>query len=778
MKKLYDNLSLKAKGAILTLLISLTVLFCFFGNILREPNKYYFDRSGDGLLAYYYATYQLKYDSTYAHLGASNYPHGESVFFSSDQTVITAGLRFINNFVNVEDKIPAIFNLLMLLSFPICALFVFLVLFELRVNFLFAALWAVGVAFLSPQWVRIQAHFPLSYAFAIPALFYFLIRFNRAPTFKKSIAIGLLTLCMICLHAYFLGMFGIVLLVYYFIEFLTSKRKIRTLLVSLGHFFIQLVLPFLLLQAMIYSSSDVTDRTTHPWGFLVYLSSFDGMFFPYGLPYQEFFSNFNTPEAVTQYEGISYVGLAALLLACIFILKRVSKLAEYRFRELFSFPADRTLWVFIISGILGAIYACGIPYVYNEELVHYIGPLRQMRGLGRFAWLLFYSLNIFAAWYFYGATTRIKRKWLQMIFCILPLTILYYDAYYHMSPINAIVSNRIPVLEDKENTMAANKWVKELKANEYQAIIPLPYFLQGSENLVREPENNGIFAYTYIASMKTGLPITAAVLSRTSLQQAYENMALILEPYRPLEFVKHLPNKKPFLILAREQDIKDLMQLDLLGKSQLVVKAPDFNLYHLKYETLVAYSDSLYALMHREYTAQQLHPVAGWMSSQPAINFAYRSFDETRSASPYRGAGAYEGEIKAYNRLFEDSIPAAGDGQNYVLSFWVKDFNKDLLPRSTLEVTFIDPVTGQSDGGFWTSLLPNLRTIDREWALIEKTITLPKGKDKVSVTVWNQNFIDSTKLVVDELWLRPEYTSLYKLFPGEIFKNNRYYLKK
>jgi len=191
MKKIinfFTGLSDKAKGILVCLTISIAVLYYFFGTILANPNKYYFDKSGDGLLSYYYATYQLKYDSSYWHLGASNYPYGESVFFSSDQPVLTASLRFINNnLFTIEDFIPGIFNVVMLFSFCLCAVFIFLVLYELKVNYMFAALFAVGMAFLSPQWVRILAHFPLSYAFAVPALLSLLIKFNRNPSFQGSI---------------------------------------------------------------------------------------------------------------------------------------------------------------------------------------------------------------------------------------------------------------------------------------------------------------------------------------------------------------------------------------------------------------------------------------------------------------------------------------------------------------------------------------------------------------------------------------------------------------
>lgn len=777
VKQFFGSMGRRTRGLWITLIFSLGVLYFFFGDILRHPNRYYFDKTGDGLLTYYYATYQLKYDSTYGHLGASFYPYGESVFFSSDQTVITAALRFINNnLFKVEDDIPGIFNMLMLLSFPLCAIFLFLILYDLKINYLFAAAYAVGMTFLSPQWIRIQSHFPLSYAFAIPALFYLLMRFHKEPTYKRSFLIALLVFIMLCLHAYFLGMFGIVLLLYHILVPLGAEKKIKAFVRSGFHFAIQLVLPFLIFQFMVGASSNVTDRPSYPWGFLLYVSSFDGMFFPYGLPYQDVFKKINTPEEITQYEGLSYVGLFAMIIGLIFVLKRLSKLVEYRFRDLFSLPADKTLIIFLIAGALGALYACGIPYIYDENLVHYVGPLRQMRGLGRFAWLLFYSLNIFAAWYYLGAISRVGKKWLRIVLTILPLIILYYDAYYHVLPVSEAVANEIPQIADRGNKTRDNIWLDSLDTKRYQAIIPIPYFLQGSENIGYEPSNKVIVTQAYIASMKTGLPLTAGILSRTSLHQTFENIPLILEPYRPLEFVKHLPNKKPFLVLARRNEIDVPSQHQLLAKTKFVKYAAHFEVLELPYEALATYADSLYQKTTEEMNRRTLYDVDGWKSTQDKKNFVYRNFDDINPVMGYRGTGALVGKIKDYNTLFADTIPNGIDGQKYLLSFWMRDFQKDLYPRTTIEIAYVDGASGQVYNSFWTNG-SKVKTLDGSWALIELEIQPAHAHDKVLVTLFHQFIIDNSKLVVDELMIRPEGVDLYKPVPDGIIKNDRYYLK-
>lgn len=781
MKKIVHfvkHLSGRAKGGILSVFLSLCILIWLFGPVLASPNKYYFDQSGDGLLTYYYATYQLKYDSSYWHISASNYPYGESVFFSSDQPVLTAAMRFINNnLLTIEDHVPGIFNSVMLYSFCICALFIFLILYEFKVNIYYAALFAVGITFLSPQWVRILAHFPLSYAFAIPGLLYLLLRFGQAPSLKRSLGIAAFVFIMACLHAYFIGLFGIIFVVYFLFHAFRRPRFFPNLLRHCLYFAIQLLLPFLLLQLMISLSSDVSDRTTAPWGFLFYVSSFDGMFFPYGKPYQETFSKYYTAETIQQFEGLNYTGLFGILIILVFLHRKLAQLFDLRFRDFFLTGFRREVLMMVLIGILGALYACGIPYIYYENLTHYVGPLRQMRGLGRFAWLFFYAINIFAAWYFYKAVLRLNNKWIKLAFCVVPLAILYYDAYHHVKPVSDSIRNEIPALADRQNTREENKWISEINTREYQAIIPLPYFLLGSENLTQEPEHKEIFKQTYIASMKTGLPITAAVLSRTSLAQTAKNLCLITEPYRPLQILNDLPSHKPFLILSRDSEITSPMQAELLKSAALLKKTPNFNLYRLNYERLATFSDSLYSRTLNEMASMQLYETAGWKSTSPVRNFAYKSFDELACATPYRGKGAYTGKIRDYNRLFEDTIPAAADNQSFILSFWMKDLTADMRGRSTIEIAYGDSATGNMYGGWWGAAASHYRVLDGTWGLIEIYIKPAKRHDKVVVTVWNTNFIDDTPLVIDEFWIRPEFTHVYKTGPGEVCKNNRYYLK-
>jgi len=791
MRKIIDRLaqlSAKLKGALLCLFLSCSVLFLFFGSILTNPNKYYFDNSGEGLLSYYCATYHLKYDSTYWHLQAMNYPHGENVFFTSNQPIISAGLKFVNNHITkVEDLVPGIFNLIMIFSIPLCALFLFLIFNELKIHYVFAALSAVGIAFLCSDVTRMRGHFALAYTFAIPALFYLIMRYDKAPGVKKNLIIGLFVFLISCLHLYYLGICAAILLIYSFTRLFVEKRFFTGLKNAGIEVLIHLVLPYFVLQTLIRLTDDVTDRTQHPWGFLEYVSNFDGIFFPFNKPYGDVIQRFYTPSEVSV-EGLNYAGAFAILFSIFFLIYRLCTWMRIRFKKTFIplrikcngpfLSKDRVLNIFLVTGIIMAIYSCGIPFIYKRDLVRYAGLLAQMRSLGRFGWIFYYALNIFGVYVVYQWITPKKNVYLKLVAFILPLFMLFYDGYYQLSILTGFIHNKVPVLDDVANDLPENKWLKQLDFKKYQAIIPLPYFLRGSENTGIEPNNPDIISKAYIVSMKTGLPITSAVLSRTSMSQSIENLAMVLEPYRPLKIVDHFPNKKPFLLVVLQNNDLNYWQKNLVNKAKYLLSGQGCSVYELPHAGLATISDSLFAKKARQLSGLETFSINNWFSSTNKKNFAYKGFDELKTTSAYRGNGSYVGNIKDYNRIYEDTIPGAMGGQNYSISFWMNNFNVDLYPRTTIEVMYMDSASNIPYNSYWVTAASLATTYDGSWSLLETTLKPAHGHDKIVITLWNPEIYDDSKIIIDELLIRPEETDLFRIFPGELETNNRFYKGK
>ena len=196
---------LTEKGFIITLILSVACLIFFYGKLLQHPNKVYFTDNGDGFQSYYSAIYHVKHDPSFWKMDGMNYPYGEQIFFTGAHPFITNSIKSISVVIDISDYTVGIINLTMLLSILLCALSVYLVFKHLKLPFLYSAIVATALAFLSPQLDRLNGHFSLTYQFAIPMLLLFLLKFNQSPSTKKSLLIGALTFFMAGTQFYFFG---------------------------------------------------------------------------------------------------------------------------------------------------------------------------------------------------------------------------------------------------------------------------------------------------------------------------------------------------------------------------------------------------------------------------------------------------------------------------------------------------------------------------------------------------------------------------------------------
>jgi hypothetical protein len=346
--------------------------------------------------------------------------------------------------------------------------------------------------------------------------------------------------------------------------------------------------------------------------------------------------------------------------------------------------------------------------------------------------------------------------------------------------------NKIPELNDLKNELPEDKWISEVDISKYQALIPLPYFYSGSENVWIWTESD-VIADAFIVSQKTGIPMLSMILSRTSLEQSYKNIALIKEPYRPLEILKAMPSKKPFLVIAREKDLKE-DDARLFSHCKKITAGPKFGVYELSYETLEGLSKEmagnaeteLGVLQHKtdKGLPERLWEHNGMLSTDSLLTFAYKGYDETIGTSPKEGKGCYENLYRDFNSLYYDTIPNWKDVE-YTYSFWMDDFTTDLYPRGVIEVAYLNE-DGTAYGSDFSRLDLRMRLVDGKWGLIEGSFHLKSARDKVKITVWTDTYLDpDIKFRADELLIRPTATRVYKnTEPGRITVNNRTYLVK
>jgi hypothetical protein len=335
------------------------------------------------------------------------------------------------------------------------------------------------------------------------------------------------------------------------------------------------------------------------------------------------------------------------------------------------------------------------------------------------------------------------------------------------------LNNQLEQLADKKNQLPENNWFNEINTSDYQAIIPLPYFHVGSENIWIITESN-IIKDAFIASLKTGLPITSLILSRVSLGETYRNIQLVKEPYRPLEILNDFKNTKPFLVLVCENELNEY-ERQLLNNCNKIISTPLYSVYKLQIETLKHLSDKLYANTIKDLSQRKTFKIEQFESTDSLKTFIYDGYESYKNANSLMGKGCFEGKIKNYNVLYKGKIPNWTD-QEYTLSFWMSDFTTDLYPRTTVELAYADSA-GTIYGTDYFNPGKKLCVLDSSSALIESSFKLKEKTDQLIVTLWNDLIIDDKKIFrADELLIKPKTTTIYKNSNGQsITVNNRLY---
>ncbi|MFN5416814.1 MAG: hypothetical protein ACK5B9_07125, partial [Flavobacteriia bacterium] len=502
-----------------------------------------------------------------------NYPYGESVFYTNGQPLIINLLKFIQPILDLSNYVVAILNLLIITSFVVCSNYIYLIFKLLKLDTIWAILFALAITFLSPQLTRVNGHLTLAYICAIPMYIFYTLKFTNDINFKTSLKLGIVSLFFLFIHPYFIVFYCFITFPFCIFLVYMKNLKFFDLIKHLG---IQIIIPIVLFVSL--QSSDVSDRPKFPLGFLEFKSNWEGVFFSPNTYYSQLYNGLNLEYP--QWEGIAYIGLLSVLTILCILIIFAKHLLQLKFKKSILVTDNWQLNLFLFCAIVALIFSFAFPFNL-EGYAYYLkfaGPIRQFRGVGRFSWLFFYVINILAVYLIFSFFNS-KKSIYKNSFLALSILILTIDCYANLKANKKETFNKSLFVKQ-----AFWNDFKEIKSQHFQAIIPLPYFHVGSENVSLDP-NSKIKDYVFSISTFTGLPITAVNLSRTSLSQTFENLALISESYKPINYLKKC-NKKPFLVIVRTNEL-DSKNLTFLENCTLLKKGSEFDIYKISPKKLI-----------------------------------------------------------------------------------------------------------------------------------------------------------------------------------------------
>lgn len=803
---------------------SLTILglLFLFPDWFQHPNSRVVEGYGDGYKAYHAILYHAKYDSTFSWYEGMNYPYGEHVVPGASQPLVSNGMKVFEALgFPVADYGWAVVHFSMLLGILLAALFTYLLLRRLGTGVLISLIGGLLITFMAPQLDRIIAHYGLAHPEVLPATLYFLRRWDEDPRWVKTLPVALCVALFSGIHFYYFA-----ILAFLIGGWLAARWLLKMEWKRWWYYALSLALMFGLPAIGFYTwfglTDPVVDRNEAPWGFFEFHSNPFGVFTSHTQPHWVWVRE-KMGYPYPGFEGWSYVGMVAILVLAIVLTTRAVRFARPLIASSASRPDFASLsrslsphpylnaLLLASGGIL--LFSFGLPLtkVGGAEWLEKMGPLRQFRSVGRFAWIFYYALSLWAwteidRWWASrsgGSTTTILR-WPNLALLALILIAASEVFFFWRSKdfrLDEVAGLHAPTLAEQT----------QLDFEQYQAIIPVPYYNIGSDNFWWD-QSGFIGQKVQTLSWQTGLSTNAAMLTRTSLAQTLRQLQFITEPYRPPQILGHFPNDKPFLLAVDTERYDQFgdRSIHLAKGEKLVYSDEPFQLYELpidswerrlceRYAEVYRSADStaipldsllrLGRLTYEGFNAED-GPLTG-----PAIrpltlscrredtsqleNIDLRrqnAFSETavldQGTGGYAGTG-YAGDLGEVNVLLDTLSGMQLDSGRYLLSFWM-DIAHDRYARSTFQLQ--TRYGHQRIGPSFTGAVHHwVRVMDTNgWALVEMPIELPSSTTGLRLTL-GMPLLKGSPLRVDDVLLRPAEVDVYRWVGETLWFNNRYY---
>ncbi len=733
-------------------LATTALLVALFSFVLANPNDYFFLPAGDGLQSYYATAYYAFYDTGH-HFSGMNYPFGENFTYPNLQPLIAVGINLLQRLgIPAAEHTVAITNLLALLAVWVTPLVMYTILRRLRMPVVYAGLMALLIGFLSPQIQRLGGHMSLSYPCFVPILWYCILRMQEAPTkLRWYVVFVVSSLLMGLVMVYFLACGCFFLLGHVLVLFFQRPRPMA----MLWRMTLAALLPLLLFRGWLWLTDPTTDRPPNPYGFLVYMATPSGVFTPALSPLRELWAAL-LPAGDISFEAMSYVGLVATGIALVSgfrVIRHVWKRRGHKLhlRRAMPTPLYTSLW----AGGLLLLFSFGVPFIFPwfSDFVKYLGPIKQLRALGRFAWPFYYVFTAYAAYYLYRLWRYQRQHGVSLLALPwLPLLLIIWasEAWINVSTKarEVALGAGARAFMDRDNNLLVNylSWAGKKPSN-FQAILPLPYFNNGSDKIAL-PGSEASIAETHRMSIATGLPQLSSYVSRPSVDQVLRHVQLLSSPLLSKPLLKQFPSDKPILLLVAPGILSPAEQR-LVSLARPLVASAEVKLYELPLAALAATTRA----QERAKAAALLPtlPVrTGGLRATTSKGVLLQSYDNSPERRGRLGAGGFYEPDWKFSILYDGPVPAPADTGRYEVSVWMNG----KMPEGYGNMQ----VKQYANGALVDHQVADARhstEIDGDWVRVAVPIRVQSGVDRLEV------LYDNSELLVDDFLIRPLDTDVY-----------------
>ncbi len=766
-------------GGLGIVLLTLAFIGWKYGNLLTHlGSPLVIEPYRDGIKTYLNAIWHARFSPSVTLYDGMNYPYAEHIVAATELPGVAILLRLLEPvFPALPDEVFSVIHLLLTGSILACAWLLYDMLRRWELPAWFAVPAALFITVLAPQNLRFVPHMGLAPLFVVPGMLALLLAYHRRPAWKASVGIALFIAAVSLLHFYFFAITaGTAILFFLFRWFMVGGLERRTLLRGLGQLGLAVGVPTVLFYSWLVLGDPVTGRNEHPWGFLQYHATWQSVFTSPHLPLWQWFSKHIAPIPEVDFEGWAYVGLVAGLFVVIALLKSLLDVPLGRAvlpgHASFRLEVKLLLWPALLLLVLS--FSWPFRWPGWEWLLDYCGPLEQFRSTGRFAWVFYFVINVVAVTAFYRWAGRLPAGWLATTTRVLVLVVLGLEAWqFAHSP---RYYQRTDLREITE-LMPGKRFIDRpgVEWENYQAIVPLPYFNVGNDHYLAIGGAESV-QKSLVLSVQTGIPITGAMLTRSSPMQAFKQLQLVSEPYRRPAIFEEYPDQRALLILASHVVTPaDSGRFEhLCDSNRLLLADPAWSLYAAPLDDfdrrIVARTAHLQAYLD----TARLFAAGDFLADTPGGGFIFENFDTAGLDAGYFGSGGFAARGSEYHEAFRRQLKGVKAGTPCVLSAWVY-VGENGLATSSLILKHYDEQGQVSSTQGWGVGFQTSAFDPAGWVLVECHFEAATDDPLLGFGIHWPKAERNTLLRVDEVLVKPKEMHLYRRTPSLLWFDNRHW---
>lgn len=726
---------------ILVFFITCFTIIGFYHQAVFNLNDIVFAPDGDGIKNYYTYLFHAKNGENFWDFKGMNYPFYEHIVYTDAQPL----LSYLIKTFGLSAYGIGILNFLMLIAFPTSAVLIFKLLKYYGVNTIWSVFSGITIALLTPQLFRLTGHLSLSYSFAIPLMWWILIKVSSKKGLKWTVILFFVLFAAFFTHPYLGLIMSVFGLSYGFVFWIFEQNKWKQFVLKIWTPVLSVIVLF---QVMVGLTDSHIDRMKSPSGFFEYYANWGSLLIPHHGPMHFFKEYFNLE--LSEWETWSYLGFFTVLMVFISLVFYLFNIRSISLKKVIASPLGKIY----IAGHIVLLFSFCFPFKFElfKPIVETVSPLKQFRVLGRFAWVYFYIVSIGGIVFLQYLLTNYnsKKNYLNAFYFFgIAFTILeLFPA--HTQTASYISQSKNTFKKEHLNT-DLNELVEWTNKHEYDAILFLPFTHLSSENIFLMGTEEANFD-AMMLSYHTQLPLMNTITSRTSVTEAIQFHNLFSPNYIEKEIFKSIGENKKILLVTNKDELK-FNESRMVEAHEIIYENNNFKAYDFsasKWNNSTAFTEVKKA---NKLAKIQLND--GWRTDSNDVWYLYEGFEDLSQDITMVGKGSLAGQKDNY-AIIKEGIKFPSSGK-YRCSFWYNIRVDRVNQMAVLEQTFSN---GESSWvlindiretnliiGDWARVTMDFEVTD---SVVETKLFLPPNETKD----W---------FIVDELLI-------HKIGEGDLFK--------